>query len=386
MASLNNINNIIINGNDVCRISKHYNANSEVKTKSLATLRSTEEAIIKNKVECNYEFNKQHELNVMYGVINVDKSTNIDTTYGMSVKLNEENKTFVYKSTNLKNITVDTIYLSKYINVDGVIYTLEPDFKEKIQEFTRVEETDYYVYRNSSYTTYVYYINSSCFKENEGVVIDTNYNKFSDFYKDIAYTIPATEDDFIQVSGVIYIPKDKLYVRMSKNIYINTSSIKIYLYNHIEIGGQTSTTVNKIIISDKVPNIGIYIYTTVSPVTIYCGAVNLCYPSFANFTVEIFINKSYKECMLGNNSDANIQGGSNSIMHLTGDYFDNEDLDNAYELAVTKSDHLFGDYNHAYIGKIIINGNDLNTSITDKTLLADRIKTILNYANTLEVE
>lgn len=109
MSVLNNINKIQLQGNEVNRVVKHYNVNSTTKTKTLVTVQAVEEAVNLSKIPCDFEFNKHHELNVLYGCLHFKESETTNNLYKIGFALSG-NK-FYYSNYSLKDVTVEKIYI-----------------------------------------------------------------------------------------------------------------------------------------------------------------------------------------------------------------------------------------------------------------------------------
>ena len=102
MTSLYNVKKIVINGNDVTKVAKHYNKNmlDGCKASAAITVQALEEAIGKNVVECDFEFNRKHETNMTFDELIVKPTGETETSM-----INSSNQASIYYD-NTYNIKV----------------------------------------------------------------------------------------------------------------------------------------------------------------------------------------------------------------------------------------------------------------------------------------
>lgn len=274
MTDLNNIKKIVINGNEITKVAKHYNKNAyaDNKIKTAATVQALEEAIEANKVPCDFEFNKQHETNVIYDeliVKDTDGTKYFDYTYNISITRDDTAKTFSYSETSLANVNREKVYIASTVK-------------------------------------------------------DFNTNEI--------YTL-ATGD-------------------------VKFSSI--------------SQTIKEVIISDRLDNINLdSMDERTTPLIIRANALNMTSNKTDIDSCYVYITGTYTDCALGDGVEAGIVTGTNGELHLSSNFFDNEDID-------TATASQFGNLNSCQIKRLYIERNDLNTTSTDDTQLITRLKTILN--------
>ena len=141
MTSLYNVKKIVINGNDVTKVAKHYNKNmlDGCKASAAITVQALEEAIEKNRIDCDFEFNKKHETNITYDeliVKQIDKESHLclDNTYNMKFLWDALYETFGYESDSLVNVQHESVYFASTLKLfdenkfttldDNTVYTI----------------------------------------------------------------------------------------------------------------------------------------------------------------------------------------------------------------------------------------------------------------------
>ena len=197
MTSLYNVKKIVINGNEVTKVAKHYNKNmlDGCKVNTAVTIQAVEEAIEKNKIDCDFEFNKKHETNITYDeliVKEIDKDSRLclDNTYKDIINsfINKENKItkeeyHIYVDIMIRLLYLDCDRFIKTVDMDlinnddlmRVIIVLESMGKykyiiniiEKMKNIKDVNIIGYYLNalyftnkRNKLYSVYKYYTNN----------------------------------------------------------------------------------------------------------------------------------------------------------------------------------------------------------------------------------
>ena len=309
MTSLYNVKKIVINGNEVTKVAKHYNKNmvDSCKASTAVTVQAVEEAIEKNRIDCDFEYNKKHETNITYDELVVkqikDTTLCLDNTYNMSITWNTLNNVFNYESDTLADVQHESVYIASTLKL----------FDE---------------------------------------------NKF------------ATLNDENQIDPITVVPSN----------------------------------VKEIIFSDKILNVGFDITSaSSSDLVLRYNAVNLAgheggsggplIMTKGQYNTKLYIKGTFAECKLGNNIKPKLNIGSTGELHITGNFFDNADLDEAAKTINAASGsavYPFGDFAtsaNLVFGKLVVEKDDLNTTIRNNdTNLATLIRTILHLDGSFTVE
>ena len=310
MTSLYNVKKIVINGNEVTKVAKHYNKNmvDSCKASTAVTVQAVEEAIEKNRIDCDFEYNKKHETNITYDelvVKQIDEEAHlcVDNTYNIEFNWNPLNNVFNYDTESLVDVQHESVYVASTVKL-------------------------------------------------------FNENKF------------ATLDDEHQVDQIAVIPSN----------------------------------VKEIIFSDKILNMGVDITTaSSSDLILRYNAVNLIGYNDGNgnaliqtkgqYNTKLYIKGTYTECKLGANAKPKFNIGSTGELHITGNFFDNVDLDEAGKIIRSSGGAVvypFGDFATSadlVFGKLVVEKDDLNTTtIRDRPNLAALIRIILHLDGSFTVE
>lgn len=400
MTSLYNVKKIVINGNEVNKVATHYNKNmlEANKLKTVISIQALEEAIEKNKVECEFEYNKKHETNTTFdelivnptGVADLNK---IDNTYNITVKTAGD--AFVYKSNSLVNAMHETIYLTSTVKDfdEENVYTLVEDYNISMaNEFLKSASG----ILEFNATDDVRLIKSDFFIDKCGFRSDD----IAYLYLDENHTIQATEDvDFESYSKDTTStrkPKKDVYVYGSTHTmninysgdetdwmdyYLSTDTDKVSFIKSTSKMTITAlpATVSKIIISDNISKLAILLDTlNTQELIIEANNFNLADGNIKTDLTKLYVNGTYTGCGMSTGTAAVLQLGSASgELHLSSNYFDNVDLD-----SVEAGTYPFGDFSGSdfVCSKIVVESCDLNTAATGADLIA-KLKTILNATN-----
>lgn len=404
MTSLFNVKQIVINGNEINRVAKHYNKNmvSGSKTTTAVTIQALEEAIIANKVDCDFEYNKKHETNISFDeyIVNaVTANTALDNTYNILIQTN--NSAFTYSATSLENAEHESIYIASTAKEfdTSTKYTLQPT----LEKYAGGASSGIVTYSEPN-PNCVLMIPEYFYTEGTGL----ESGDFACYFKDYELTTALTTDDCETVSGngyIFYVPKGIIYADVSKstihsikvrNIHYNEAGNKWYL----DYTGATATkslykitkpiafttlpeTVSEVIISDNTSNIGINLtQANTQNLVIRAKSVNLTDGSIGVANAKLYLTGTFSECFLSSYAAAKFKLGATGELHITGNFFNNTDLD-------TVAAKTFGDFAtsaNLELSKIVVERDDLNTTSTDDNTLATRIQTILNTTVTVEFE
>ena len=311
MTSLYNVKKIVINGNEVTKVAKHYNKNmlDGCKASTAVTIQALEEAIEKNRIDCDFEYNKKHETNITYDeliVKQIDKKTHLclDNTYNMKIYWDTLDSVFKYESDSLADVQHESIYFASTLKL----------------------------FDENKFTTLV--------------------------------------DDEIQIDPITEVPSN----------------------------------VKEIIFSDKILNMGFDITTaSSSDLVLRYNAVNLIgydngignaiIQTKGQYKTKLYIKGTYRECKIGTNVKPKFNIGSTGELHITGNFFDNVDLDEAAKIIKASGGAIvypFGDFAasaNLVFGKLVVEKDDLNTTIKDNNPnLATLIRTILHLDDSFTVE
>lgn len=171
MSKLHKVRTIDLNGNSVKDISTSYGDYIKYKQETLITQKTYDKYATDIEFECLFIFNRQHDENVLYDMNYVDDVAQnaltrditkkfIDTNYGLTITVNEDDKSFTYTEDSLNSVDKSKIFLSsmisknreKYFLSEGLRLNLVPSriseifVSNKISEFeisdsTKLSET-----------------------------------------------------------------------------------------------------------------------------------------------------------------------------------------------------------------------------------------------------
>lgn len=411
MTKLFNIREVILNGNEITKVAKHYNKNAfeESKTKTLATVQTLEEAIDANRVICDYELNKQRELSMTYDSLNVKNTTDstyVDTMYGVKTEVTDEH--FIYPIDALASVSSDTIFLPSTIKTFGgdEVYHHKEEFATSDSFTTSGDNLGIYC------NTKLKKIEKDFYASNVGF----NATDVVKFFKDRAFSEPITLEDCRKiVSGDVelYQPKSAVYlisVNGSGYIYLrclvtgtdwqdeyknptsDARKYKIRSTSDVLVEG-IPKTLSKIIVSDKLSNVNFRFNSESKSNTQTLTIVTKCFSLYGRESVvnhgRIYIKGSFENCGLGKNLRASVYVGTDGEIHLGKNFFADKDLDEAYALASAASPaYMFGNFvdlgpyaSTTRCKSIFVVRDDLNTIVKDDTTLLTMIRKILNLSS-----
>ena len=309
MTSLYNVKKIVINGNDVTKVAKHYNKNmlDGCKASAAITVQALEEAIEKNRIDCDFEFNKKHETNITYDeliVKQIDKESRLclDNTYNMKFRWDTLFETFAYDSDSLADVQHESVYIASTLKL----------FDE---------------------------------------------NKFTSLDDSSVYTITTVPSNVKEI-----ILSDKI-LNVGFDITTASSSDLVLRYNAANLIGYDN------------------------------GIGNAIIQTKGQYSTKLYIKGTYAECRLGPNVKPKFNIGSTGELHITGNFFNNVDLDEAAKIIKASGGAIvypFGDFAasaNLVFGKLVVEKDDLNTTtIRDKPNLAALIRIILHLDGSFTVE
>ena len=416
MASLNNINKIIINGDEVVKIAKHYNKNmlDECKPKTAITVQALEEAIEKNKVECDFEFNKKHETNQLFDEIivkdieQIQKAENVtvkiasDNTYNLQIIKNLEDKLFYYYPTALKSVEKGRVYIAgnaKNFN-ENVCYKLTPetfeiDGSSGMFEINKTADSIKFTPPPDDMIKCV--LDEGYFTNTVGV----DETELEHLFKDKACLKHITIEDCLKIEGnskILYSPQITVYFKGGDSLtlksILNTSvweddydldtgnkKIKVFVIemNHFT---DISPNIKEITFNPNSSKLGINLKTlNTQDLIIHYKAIDLAgkmSPTLITDKTKLYIEDTYLNCFLGQNVNVKIKIGETGEIHLSSLFFDYEDLDKHYNNTGVYPFGNFAKGQDCQYGKIIINREDLNTAVRNADTLRNMLQTILN--------
>lgn len=391
MTSLYNIKTIDINGNSVDKIAKNYNTHLKNKTTQVASLKAVEECINLNKTICNYEFNKQHNLNLTYG--NIVVKDNYDVTYNTCVSLNEDTNTFIYDTQKIiSGVTSKVVYVSKTVKKFNTNETYTFDVQYGAPITTILDSTKKSLYFNYPRDEpFGLVLKPGFFNYDSGFLVLTEETKntlLTSYNKKINHVYTKfLEEDFEKVTEGGYKLKDDVGIVLLENtLEITTLSTIPDSYDNLSIICARNSSYNMVFKSDIIEtlymdDIGLYITSSnfVMPNlkdVYYNKNLSINNPTLPS-TTDLHVMYSYRKLGLGLDIAASV---TCKDLYITSEFFDNVDLDTV----VVK---YFGDWSNKYVTKIsrlIVDISDINCTLTGDALKT-RLRTILALNNSIEL-
>lgn len=411
---MHNVKQISLNGNVINKVAVVYNQNqkAENKAKTVVTVKALEDAINKNKSVCDFEFNKQHETNVAYDeFIYKEKDGDIitDLTYGMETEF-----VSIITNYNIGTAKTETVYLaSKAKKFDDSEVLESVEFSQIKGLFTNTKVVDGKTYYYANYTgdtnCKIIYFNRGYFDSTEGIAFGDGLTSTGAFFIDDNYSIPIDLTDssqFTNLGNNIYHPNIPIYVVANFNLYIGSTSSDatwiekytkgtkdINVMNYCSVTAAPAEVVNTIIVTDNRRNIAFYISDAVShAVDVICKSVvlNSDFRAYKFDKSRLHIYGTYRTCMINPNIEMYLNLGATGELHITGNFFNGENLDESYTKADEDSYYQFGNYATSAIcvfNKICVKRDgELNTAVTDETTLITMLQKIFNTTKTIEFE
>lgn len=395
MSKLTNINSITLNGNIVTKISKTYNQYIRSKQTTLASQEAIEEAINASKKPCNYEFSKQHELNLTKG--NIIVKDNYDITYGVHIR-NFKDDYFFYKSDDIIDLVLSNIvYISKTIKIFdtndtydlrtlSIDYDYNPQISGKTMDITVKSEGDPILF-DAGYFNYG--SKSLIFTEDSKNYLLSELEEGYAANKSIeGYYSKLYDSDFIAVESGYVLKDDVMLVVNSGCLLTFTENIPDLFETKsakegsvlIQPGVNFSSDIVEEMYIDRIQFASFPTYqTTVNMPNLkniyYSPNLFNCSIDFGQ--VDVYTNETFRRMGLGQDWKPKI-GCKN--LHLSSKFFDGIDIS-------TVSDGYFGDWSDTTLTKITtltIDSEDLYSPLSGDAL-KNKIKSLLRLNDGIEL-
>lgn len=380
MTNLYNVKSIEIRGEKIEKVATFYNPNFKDKNKIIPTLAYLDSVPSTG----NFDFNKQHQSNILNDEIIVDASSEpvSDITYKSKISIND---TFNYVEDALSDCTHDRVYLSsKARNLNGdEVYDL---FNIEFASYNSDKYNfDYYstdsVVSRVSFNFYgevgrIYKLSNYFFGSGTNLIKFANPSKQKIFYKDVKCTESYAGSTTINAE-VVYYKAEKIdevfdFVGNNANYNIAEPLLNTDLTNKIFEGTEKNTInvsnskIKEIVVSDK---------TSIISLNITANAADDLKIYYPNCDIKNIVDAKSSHLYISGKYTSHIIDLSNGPenLHLPADYFDN------VEITWTTTVGMFGDFSNTNVETIYVK-NNLNTKLSDENLLTvlERILKISN--------
>lgn len=407
--NLYNIKKIALNGNEITKIATNYNPYIKNKENTVITVQALEEAIGKNTVDCDFEFNRKHETNMTFdelivkptgetetSMINSSNTATIyyDNTYNIKVCYDSVANTAYYPNDAFDKAT-ETMYIASNIKVYNENKELPLAIPKEVKNYYVNVSSDYILMGTPPGTegaiNGVYAVNGNFFYTSKG---NFKYNGTASNLQNLFYKSPSCMEKID--SSYITISSDTCILKQNKIVYFKVDYSSSSLFYTMKFDGanndknsaaeelktHTILKISDIPINFNIPNYVTELYVspklscysiTLQPksgLTINVHAPNACLTAnglilhygsgYGN--INLFIDKKH-------NAES-VTTGLNEI-HLTSKYFGNADL----------SSNVIDDYgDFTNVSKIYIEENGLYTSSTGSELISD-LELLLNASS-----